>query len=543
MIDTSSALAFRIVDERAAAPRDSQLAGVLGRILTTGGDGRIAIHSATGRNGYGCRTMPLPGALAFSSSTASTISARAFAATASAYGGLFIRAADASLARAFETAIEALRRDLKNLLELDICDGDIVFSPSGTDSEIHALYLARLALGGDITSIVVAAEETGSGVPLAAAGRHFNVTTSAGAAAAKGHPVAGMDGVTHVSVPVRDAQGTRALREIDEEVSHAVAQAIAAGRGAVLHVMHHSKIGTRAPSAACIAELRATHGMKVQFILDACQFRLSRRRLRQYLDQGFLVLVTGSKFFAGPPLSGGLIVPEQFRARIASSSRVPLGLADYSSGYDWPLSLAGIREQLPPRESLGQYLRWVAACAEMKAYFAVPELYRRLALGEFSTAAARAIGRRKNLALLPEPAWVFDETDIDDEFSVRTVFPFVVKRNGMPLSLAESRTIYQALNDDVCEIIDCENPAQMRVAATVCHIGQPVAMMMDGVETGALRIAADARLVSDCFAGADVLGAIDALKKKSADLDVVLDKVVLLARNLDSLMPLYAKIA
>ena len=549
MTETSAAKiltpAFSIVEGRPAAlPRDSHLAETLGRILATGSDGRIAIDTATARNGYGCRATPHPHVLAFSSSTASTISAQAFAATEVAYSALFVQAADDGFAGAFEQASDVLRRDLKRLLELDICDGDIVFSPSGTDSEIHALHLARLAFGGgEITSIVVAAEDSGSGVPLAATGRHFNATTSAGAPVGKGQPVPGISDVMHVAIPVRDTQGMRALSQVDADVADAAAQAIAAGRSVVLHVMHHSKVGTRGPSAACIAQLRDTHGMKVQFVLDACQFRLSRRRLRQYLDQGFLVLVTGSKFFAGPPLSGAVIVPEPFRARIAPGTKIPSGLADYSSAYDWPRSLAGIGEQLPRRENLGQHLRWAAASAEMKAYYAVPELYRRLALGEFSLAAERAIEQRSDLMLLPEPAWLSDEADIDDEFSVRTVFPFVVKRGGVPISLAESRTIYKALNDDVCELVDFESPTEARLAAKLCHIGQPVAMTVDGVVTGALRIAADARLISECFADADMLSAIDALKKKSAQLDVVLDKVTLLAKNLDRLTPVYKETA
>lgn len=545
MTDTATAkvlsLTFPRVEPRRAALRDAQPAQVLGRILASGSDARIAINVASGLNGYGCRALPCREALAFSSSTASTVSPMAFAAVEEAYSALFRGAADAGFGAVFDAAVEKVRREIKALLELDLCDADIVFSPSGTDSGIHALHLARLwhaQLGGhEITSIVVAADETGSGVPQASAGRHFNTTTSAGASAVKGEAIDGMDGIAHVAIPVRSAQGTRDPAEIDEDVSRAVAQAVKDGRRVVLYVMHHSKIGARAPSAACIAALRAQHGMHIQFVLDACQFRLSRRKLRHYLDQGFLVLVTGSKFFAGPPLSGAVIVPEQFRARIDAATEIPQGLADYATAYDWPESLAGIREQLPRRENLGQYLRWVAAAAEMKAYFAVPELYRRLALGEFAGAVSRLFDARGDVALLPEPAWASDETDMDDEFSVRTVFPFVVMRNGIPISAAESRTIYRALNEDVCEIVSCEG--QERLAATICHIGQPVAMKMDGVETAALRISADARLVSECFAATSVLEAIAALKKRSGTVDLVLDKVALLVRNLDRLMPVY----
>ena len=530
---------MQVTGRQQAATPDPSLE-VLGRILASGSDGRLALNPASDRNGYGCRTLPHPDAIAFSSSTANTISFRGFAAAQSAYRALFVHAAEAGFATAFEIATEALRRDLKLMLELDACDADIGFSPSGTDSEVHALHLARELLGGDITSIVVAVEETGSGVPLAAGGKHFAVTTSGGANVTKGQPIVGLEGVAHVAIQVGDSEGSRPLAQVDADVSRAVADSIAAGRRAVVHVMHHSKTGTRAPSATCVAGLRAAHGMDVQFVLDACQFRLSRHRLRNYLDQGFLVLVTGSKFFAGPPLSGALIVPEQIRARIANAGAVPAGLADYSSASDWPASLVGIGAQLPQRENLGQYLRWAAACAEMRAYYAVPELYRRIAMAEFARATERAMERHECVALLPEPAWLSDDSDVDDEFSERTVFPFVVKALGRLVTPAESRAIYKALNDDVTRIVDCKTPAQAALAATICHIGQPVTLKMDGVETGALRIAADARLVSECFDGTDMSGATAIMKKKYAQIDVVLGKVELLAQNLDRVVAVYA---
>jgi hypothetical protein len=203
-------------------------------------------------------------------------------------------------------------------------------------------------------------------------------------------------------------------------------------------------------------------------------------------------------------------------------------------------SLSGIRAQLPKRENLGQYLRWVAAGAEMQAYYAVPELYRRIALAEFARVAERAVERHDTIALLPEPAWITDDTEIDDEFSVRTVFPFVVKALGRLITPAESRAIYKALNDDVSRIIDGKQPGQATLAATICHIGQPITVMMDGVETGALRIAADARLVSDCFTSLDVVDAVTVMQKKYAGIDVVLNKVALLAQNLDRVVAVYA---
>ena len=530
--------AFRTVTLRPAASRAGadRLAEVLPRILASGSDGRIALD-AGGRNGYGCRALPCPQALAFSSSTASTISARAFAAAEAAYKALFVAAADRGFASAFEAATERLREELRTLLELDACDADIVLSASGTDSGIHALHLLQAACGRALVSIVVAPEETGSGVPLAAAGRHFSNAASSGSKVTRGAAIAGMAGIDTVLVPSQDAGGARPPARIDADIRAAVARAISAGRGAVLHVMHHSKIGTRAPGAALLAELRGAHGANVQFVLDACQFRLSRRDLRAYLDAGFLVLVTGSKFFAGPPLSGATLVPASFRARLRATA-VPAGLADYVTGYDWPLRFGGIRAQLPRRENLGQYLRWVAAAAEMRAYFEVPEPCRRLALTEFSQAAQSAIGGRPGLALLPAPAWCA-QAGADDEFGVRSVFPFLVRVGGRYATPAESRVIYRALNDDVGGLLRCDTSLHARLAATLCHVGQPVAVRHEGMEAGALRVSADARLVSECFAGADMGEALAALRAKTAQLDIVLDKAEWLAANLEALLPFY----
>ena len=49
-------------------------------LLTSGGDGRIAVDSGTGLNRYGCAPQPDAAIAAFGSSTDSTISTAAFAA-------------------------------------------------------------------------------------------------------------------------------------------------------------------------------------------------------------------------------------------------------------------------------------------------------------------------------------------------------------------------------------------------------------------------------------------------------------------------------
>jgi hypothetical protein len=49
--------------------------------------------------------------------------------------------------------------------------------------------------------------------------------------------------------------------------------------------------------------------MKGLLVADMCQGRFEKERLLEYLSKNVVVLITGSKFFRGPPFSGAVIVP------------------------------------------------------------------------------------------------------------------------------------------------------------------------------------------------------------------------------------------
>ena len=56
----------------------AELFAPLNLLLAAGGDTRLTINPASGLNEYGCRPSPCPDTLSFSSSTATSISARAY---------------------------------------------------------------------------------------------------------------------------------------------------------------------------------------------------------------------------------------------------------------------------------------------------------------------------------------------------------------------------------------------------------------------------------------------------------------------------------
>ena len=188
--------------------------------------------------------------------------------------------------------------------------------------------------------------------------------------------------------------------------------------------MDSSKLGWRAPSDQCLDEISARWPGRVQVVVDACQMRLGRPRLRQYLDRGYLVLVTGSKFFTGPPFSGALLVPAVLAGTIDAISEIAPGMLEYSSRSDWP-EWHGLRSRFPIRANFGQWLRWEAALEEIRGYHDVPDQFRRMALTIFGDGVERIIASSPSLRLLPPQPRPADG-GIDEELAQRTIFPFVI---------------------------------------------------------------------------------------------------------------------
>lgn len=517
------------------------LSAPLEDLLVSGGDARLNLDPVIRQNGYGCRPFPRPEAFTYASSTASTISTRAYAAAATARQNLLRDGAAASFDLAFEAEIASLRASVLRSLGLEGSGCDIVFSPSGTDSQLHALFLARAVLGTPLVSVIAAADETGSGAMCATTGRHFSAVTASGANVTKGEAIAGLAaGVEPLSIPLRDRLGVmRPVEEIDGEITHAIARSIAAKKRVLLYAMDASKFGQRAPSLDCLRWIGAAGGGDVQVVIDAAQTRLGRKRLTWYLEQNFIVLITGSKFFTGAPFSGALLLPPRLVAQCRAIGDVPPGFLEYSTRSDWPLVLSGLRGALPPRANLGQWLRWVSAAEEMRAYFAVPTSFREFALAQFADAVSRLIAAEPCLQPLPLDPRRADDAD-DEEMSARTVFPFFVRRNGSILPTAQATHLYRAMNDDIAPLLPALLPPMHRLLASrACHIGQPVAVADGrGGTIGALRISASARLVSESW-NVDMLIARESLQRSFDQIRAIIEKIRLLARYFDDVAPSY----
>jgi hypothetical protein len=474
----------------------ASLAAPVEFLLTSGCDSRSRFDPQTGQIAYRSRPFPANELYCFASSTAATISNRAFAGCERVRQKLIRDAAEKSLALALPAFVERLRNRLVELLGLDRNQIDLIFCPSGTDAELFVLHMARHILGSPVLNILTAADETGRGAALAAQGRHFASESVYRDPLKTGAAISGLaDDVDFLPVALRDERG--AVRSADAEIDTAIETALRSGRNVLLHVMDSSKCGNRCPDLSLPSRITRKYAGRVQIVVDACQLRVSRTRLKWYLDQNHIVEVTGSKFFGAPPFCGAILFRKEL---IASSPQLgfPSEFANYSSREDWPPHWQRVRSLLPPgRTNVGLMFRWQAAIEVMSDYFSVPMSVRKVALRKFETEVSRIIEKSGFLELVSLTGGAANvDPAIDCEMSHRSILAFFILHHGRPLSPRECEVVFAALDRDIGSSLPENASRQMRrLAAQRCHIGQPVrAYHGGGTESAVLRISAGASM-------------------------------------------------
>jgi hypothetical protein len=478
---------------RARPDRPSQTGTALRLYLADGGDERIKPDPLTGRTKYGTPAGPAPEEIWFSSSTASAIDRRGFAAADDALTAFLGQSVGPT------AWFDRLRRRIVDLF--GIPGTEVILSASGTETELIALSIARAMTERPLTNIVVAPSETGSGVMKAAAGRHFLASASLAVAVDAGAHLNGIGcaDVEVEAVAIRDESGTPCESEaIDQEVSLCVARALAAGRDVLLHVLDRSKTGLAGVTRQTARELAAEANGRICVVVDACQLRCPPQHIRADLEAGFMVMITGSKFAGGPPFAAALLLPPGLAESVDDQMGAPPGLAAYSAALDWPPPLRqDFAAVLDMPFNLGLGLRWEAALATTEPFFALPESSRAHICAWFATAVQRQIAARPHLRMAAPCANA-------------TIFPVMTEGAASPAGAA---MLYRALAAE-------EAPAGMpQELARRCHVGQPVAIG----DEAALRVCASMPLVLDIAAhmaegrtieSAPVAGDLDLLFRK-----------------------------
>jgi hypothetical protein len=253
-------------------------------------------------------------------------------------------------------------------------------------------------------------------------------------------------------IPLRSADGSvRPSALVDADFVRAAADV--PGRP-IIHLIETTKTGLRAPGYL-------PEGTDV--IVDACQARVSYARLRQYLQRGWPVLITGSKFYGGPAFSGAVLFPAD-RLAALDLSAVPFGLATYCHD-------VGSGQ---PAANLGTILRWRAALTEMQRFAVIDPT---VAMARIKTLGQWVTNRIESTSgIAPAPAGPAGDLQEDWPHSIQLVSVLDPDNPHRRLGLTQLRNLYREL------------------ALEGVLLGQPVGL---GNDYGVLRIAIGARTLQD----------------------------------------------
>ncbi|MDP5106025.1 MAG: hypothetical protein NWQ31_07630 [Polaribacter sp.] len=503
-----------------------------------GGDLRLNIDEIDLLNKYGCRPFPRPEAFTFASSTATSVSNFAFDKSDKARSILIKE----SLKNGFKnTAIdfsESLKNSIKKLFKLsEACE--IIFSPSGTDSSLQIAAITQIITDKEITHVLVASDETGSGVSAALKGCHFENNTALNYPAKKGDQIEGFRDVDLIKIPLRDENGQlKSTPQLDAEVFNAISKTNQLGKHIVLHVMDHSKLGYQSPSEDMLEKLNLLQDLSLQVIVDAAQLRLDPSDIQNYLQKGYIVSITGSKYFTGPPYSGALIFPKCVSKLVNSvKNTLPEGLNKYYNHSDWPGSWFCSKD-LSDGFNYGSNMRWKAAIVEMERYYRTPILYRNMGIEMFCNFVEDSIKEASFLA--PLAGDEINENPYDTkEFgirNIRTIFPFFILKNKEVLSVAQVKKLYVLLNTDISNQFESTSLEIIRLAAQKCHIGQAVNVLFDNdVQSAVLRISLGARVISESWVNRDISLYFRNIEAQMSEITVIIKKIELILNTPDLL--------
>ncbi|MFI4939781.1 MAG: hypothetical protein ACHP7O_05500 [Burkholderiales bacterium] len=479
------------------------------RLLILGGDHRLNIDRTSLLNGYGCRPFPRPEAITFSSSTATSISKHAFDLVEMRRKRFIGDAISNGLSSTVASLSQEVRDGICRQIGLGPDIADVIIAASGTDSSLIAHGITQLISVGPMTTLIVGIDESGSGVKLALQQKHFADNTALSHTVQKGQPLSTASIVeSQIDIPVRTELGEAIPATfLDKQVRDLVTAGVESGSHVVVHAMDHSKLGYSGPSKALLLELKKHFRNKVSIVVDACQMRLDREDIVEYLENELIVIITGSKYFTGPPFSGAILVPENIvRHVLEKGAKLAAGFNLYCAEYDFSPRLRKLVTGHSGDVNLGSLFRWTAAISEMERYFDIPPLIRIKAVAQFCDRVETLLLDAPFLELQYDNACGrrFSSMEEGELSGRRMIFPFFlstlhrdVRKTCTELQMRE---IYALLNQDCSDLMPYANAREYRLLAQKCHVGQPVAIAhRSGLKTAVLRISVGARVFSESY--------------------------------------------
>jgi len=521
--------------------------------LASGGDGRVTLHKEDaaplqkdgvdddvgfsrkdvfvpiGINAYGTGTNPRPEIIERSSCTSSSPRIESFAAADIArteqLGGLDLEhlvdnnGSDtnnlpAQTVNGVRDLVSTNRTRLLEVLGLEKDNISVIMCASGTDAEMIGALAGIAAASSDNISRWTSAKqgsavassmallsilmpETGSGVGDAAGMRHHSAAAPQAGMVQPGEPIHGVvDGLVVAVEPVKDGIDVTDLDAVKGYIESKQPDMTTTKNDAqvLLHAIAGSKTGMHQPPLTVVDTLAKELDGNLTVIIDACQLRVTPEYIRAQLAKGYVVLLTGSKFYGGPPFAGACLLPEvrtkEMEALASTDGGIPSGLSAYFTRDDMPHCMPLLRSALSETPNAGLALRWATALHCMERYHLLPSFMT-------NRVAKRWVSRVRNLVEGFYPAVeVLEVGDDEAEYrvgKVNTIVSIIVRiagKDGGLLGVKGLKQLQLLLGTDLSELCDGKTlPKSAKGIASIrVQLGQPV-MLGRGATHGIVRIA------------------------------------------------------
>ncbi len=343
-------------------------------------------------------------------------------------------------------------------------------------------------------SVLVAAEEVGSGCKEACAGEHFDqYAPFAADTVTQGERLAGFEDVVMHAVPARHADGS--VVDASAAIGALIQQHEAEAPWWVVRLVDGTKTAftTSLPEAAALPARSLT-------VVDGCQTRLQPSAIKAHLDAGRILLVTGSKFMQGAAFSGAVLVPAPLVKKlvawrllrggnVTAGATLPRGMDDYFSRHEFPTELAHWREQLHGRPNQGLLARWHTALPHLEGVGSMGEARRTLLQKEWTDGVLARVAAHPTLSVAAV------EKGIVSIKCARGGGGGGGGGGGEFHDTGTLKSVYRWLTSDMSRAPGAEACA---AAGTVVYLGQPVKLTKD---EAVLRIAMGAELLLQMDAG------------------------------------------
>jgi hypothetical protein len=522
-------------------------------LLTQGGDDRLLLSSDTSTNKYYVAPFPMNDVIVRSSCTASPPTVSGFIAAELLRQKLLIAALKKELPTTFAMNMKNIRNRITVSFKLKESEVFVVCTPSGTDAEILITYLAlcrakEKQLNREqtdatdvplIQNIIVATNEVGSGTVVACKGQHFSSLTPDGNQIVVENGIEGLEdsNVEIITLSARKKNGV--VNEICsswEQIEEQVRCAIEGNKKiVVLHQVERSKTGIKVLCFSFLKRLKMKYQDTLIIVIDAAQMRCNESFLSDYLNAGFYVLGTGSKFFSGAPFSGVLLFPT--KEAVLSYEDFADGLSYYFATDEVDERLTTLKKALPTRRNYGLLLRWETALTNIEQYVSIPFEKRVSIISWWLEKTKKLVEETAFVELFSEDINKIEKQNHDCWHDFNTIVLFTVHpmqeenaEPGLALDTKALKKVYQWMTKDIAIWLPNHASVEERVIANYkCLIGQPV-KISEEPKMGVLRIALSAPMIYRMAEGKHIADVETRITRELEDERRVLKKLSLISK-------------